>query len=124
MAKRSTVKPYNGGEWTDARFRAFVVGALRQASNRWPPKYTVRKEAKVAYGTYMCAGYKAEPHKARAKDIKADHIDPVVDPATGFTTYDTFIKRLFCEKEGFQMLCIDCHQKKSNDEKVRRKLKS
>lgn len=101
--------------------RAFIVGGLRQLSNRWPPKYMARKAAKVAYGTYMCAGYKTDPHKVRAKDIKADHIDPVVDPATGFVSYDTFIKRLFCEQTGFQMLCTKCHQNKSNDEKVQRR---
>ena len=36
---------FNDGEWTAARFRSFVTGALRTATRRWPPKYKALKEA-------------------------------------------------------------------------------
>lgn len=38
-------KKYNNGQWTDARFKAFIVGALRNASMRWSPKNECVKEA-------------------------------------------------------------------------------
>lgn len=79
------------------------------------------KNAKVERGVYTCAGYNCEPHRARAKDVRVDHILPVVDPATGFTTWDNFVERLFVEAPALQVLCNTCHNKKSNDEKVLRK---
>lgn len=117
-------KPYAGGIWSKARFHSFIAGALRHASQRWKPKQDAKKAAKLSYGVYQCAGYGRKPHEARAKDIKVDHILPVVDPAMGFTTWDSFIERLFCEADNLQVLCEDCHNKKSNDEKDLRKLKS
>lgn len=107
--------------WTKARFHSFVAGALRRASQRWGPKYDVLRAAKTSRGVYTCAGYKRTPHSARAKDVRVDHIFPVVDPATGFTTWDSFIERLFVEAPALQVLCNDCHDHKSNDEKVLRK---
>lgn len=110
-------RPHNSGKWTAARFRGFIISALRSASNRWPPKYEAKKAAKLRYGVYQCAGYKTEPHEARASQVQIDHIIPVVDPVTGFSTWDNFINRLFCEAENFQLLCLDCHKRKSKDEK-------
>lgn len=50
-----------------------------------------------------------------------DHIDPVVDPKKGFTSWDDLIERLFCEKEGLQLLCPECHEEKTADERQERK---
>lgn len=118
---RKVDKPYNSGQWTQARFNSFVAGALRQASNRWPPKYIVRKASWLRRGVYQCAGYKRPPHETPAKDVKIDHIAPVVDPNKGFTTWDEFIKRLFVEADNLQVLCKECHDHKSKDEKELRK---
>lgn len=70
---------------------------------------------------YTCAGYSTEPHVVRAKEVAVDHIAPVVDPKTGFVSWDAFIERLFSERENFQVLCKECHKKKSSDEKDIRK---
>lgn len=118
--------------WTDARFKSFIVSALRNASNRFPNKYETLKEARVERGKYKCKGYGKKSHIVNAsikvngktkKNIYADHISPVVDPATGFVDWNTFIPRLFCIKEGFQALCLDCHSKKSADERIQRNKK-
>ena len=42
-----------------------------------------------------------------------DHIDPVVNPETGFTTFDDYIERMFCGVAGFQVLCKSCHDAKT-----------
>jgi len=125
-----TVKNRNGGEWTDARFRSFVTSALRAASRRWPPKYKALKEAfagrKVNAKTgklamhYECA--ECKQHFVAA-DVQVDHIKPVVDPKKGFTTWDNFIERMFCEADNLQVLCKPDHKIKTDQEKLERKKK-
>jgi len=80
----------------------------------------VRKAAWIRRGIYLCAGYIREPHEARAKDVVVDHIDPVV-PLTGVVSWDDTIKRMFVEIDGLQVLCRTCHNKKTKDERQRRK---
>lgn len=128
MAKE---KPFNNGQWTEARMNSFIKSALRSASQRWPPRYTVLSEAKLGKKInsktgrladhYLCAACKeAFP----AKEVQVNHITPVV-LVSGFDSWDGVIKRMFCEKDGLEVLCIPCHklttreeneQRKSNDE--------
>lgn len=118
-------KPHNSGQWTAARFSSFIKGGLRQISYRWPPKNEVKKEAWVERGVYRCKGYKKRTHKVKlsitvkgkkTNNVYVDHIDPVVDPKKGFVSWDEIIKRMFCEKEHLQILCKDCHTRKTADE--------
>ena len=51
--KRSS---FNDGEWTAAKFRSFVTGALRTATRRWPPKYKALKEAYIGRQTNKKTG--------------------------------------------------------------------
>ena len=110
-------RKYNNGEWTKARFDAWIKNGLRRLSYRWPPRYQAKKTAQVKHGVYMCRGYGRRAHRVKAKEIQIDHIKPVIDPATGFTTWDKYINRLFCEVSNFQILCISCHKKKTKDER-------
>lgn len=119
---------YNDSEWTAARFRSFVVSALRTATRRWPPKFKALKEAYIGRQVnqktnkmamhYACAS--CSNHFV-AKDVQVDHIFPVVDPRTGFVDWETYINRLFCEKENLQVLCKPCHVEKTALEKLQRK---
>lgn len=95
----------------------FVLAALRRASYRWPPRTEALKAAKVAYGRYKCA---ACSQVYRRKEIQLDHLLPIIS-LTGFESWDILIKRLFCDKDGWQVLCAECHKKKTNDENKRRK---
>jgi 5-methylcytosine-specific restriction endonuclease McrA len=52
--------------------------------------------------------------------MRADHIIPVVGPE-GFQDWNTFIARLYVEKEGFQAVCKDCHKAKTKQENQERK---
>lgn len=131
MARRKGSLTRNSGTWTEARFFNFIKGALRQASNRWPPKYKVKTEARVERGKYKCAGYNREAHivdaslppikgnKRRINNAVVDHIEPVV-PLTGFISWDDIIERMFCEVDGLQVLCYDCHNKKTREERQKR----
>jgi 5-methylcytosine-specific restriction endonuclease McrA len=98
----------------------FVISILRRASYMWKPRYAVIKAARVAKAQSKCAMCS---NVFSTKDTVADHIHPVVDPAKGFENWDTYIKRLFCEESGFQILCKPCHKIKTDEEnKTRKKL--
>jgi len=93
---------------------------LRSASQRWPPKYTALNESKVGKKVNWKTGRVAEHYRCSeckgdfpAKDVQVDHIEPVINPTEGFTTWDEVIKRMFVEKGGYQTLCKQCHNKKT-----------
>jgi len=114
-------KLYCNGQWTKARFKSFITSALRRASSRWAPKYTCKKQARTARNTYTCS---LCANSVGNKDIKIDHIHPVVDPEKGFVSWDSFIERLFVELDGYQAICITCHKAKTNEEReIRKKTK-
>ncbi len=69
---------------------------------------------------YKCA--KCKKHFVAA-DVQVDHIFPVVDPKTGFVSWDLFIDRIFCEIENLQVMCKPCHKVKTEEEKLERKKK-
>lgn len=113
----------NAGRWTKARYNSFVAAVLRSGSRRWPPKYEALAEAFTSRKVNKKSGKLAKHYRCSdcekeytSTNVQIDHIDPVV-PVTGFTTWDSFIERLFCEKEGLQVLCKDCHKKKTVAEK-------
>ena len=126
-------KPCNGGQWTEARKRSFIISALRSATSRWGPKQEALKRARVIRGIYLCAlckkegpattwrTYKSGVNKGSPKKVKntvVDHIVPVVDPLTGFVGWDTYIERMFCEADGLQVICHDCHEKVTAEERA------
>lgn len=125
----AVAKPRNGGQWTEARYHSFIKGALRAASRRWGPKWEVKKAARKARGIYECAGYGRKAHsvpaslpplpgkKRRIDNAVVDHVHPVIDPNTGFDTWDDLVDRMFCEAEGLQVLCHECHSAKTKDER-------
>jgi 5-methylcytosine-specific restriction endonuclease McrA len=61
----------------------------------------------------MCAICKNEFPESQ---VEQDHVIPVVDPKTGYTTLDEFADRLLAPLEGWQTLCNPCHSEKSFQE--------
>jgi len=123
----------NSGQWTEARYRAFIISALRKATSRWGPKTLAKRNAKVSYGIYRCAlcgtegsptawrTYKSGKKKGQPKKVNnavVDHIEPVVDPAVGFVSWDEYIDRMFCEADNFHVLCHNCHEVKCAEERA------
>lgn len=59
------------------------------------------------------------------KEIKVDHIIPV-GPTPGSRnapigySWDTFMERLFCDESNLQCLCIDCHARKTKEERKKK----
>jgi len=118
MGKR-VARTRNSGKWTEARFFGFIRSALRSAFQRWGPKYEAKEAARVAYNTYECASCGGW---FGARQVEVDHIEPA-GSLRCFDDLPSFAERMFCEVDGFQVLCKECHQVKTNAEKAARKAK-
>lgn len=109
---------------TEAQFITFVKNQLRGASWKWAPISEVFKKARVTKGVYLCNSCKCNVpitivvNGKRIKNVFVDHIRPVVDPLLGFISWDVFINNLYCEVDNLQVLCGDCHDKKTVEEKI------
>jgi hypothetical protein len=121
-------KPYNGGTWTSARFASFIKSALRAASRKWPQKHQALKDACVGKRLNKATGKDIFHYKCAAcaklfkgVDVQVDHIDPVVSVEHGFIGWDVYIERMFCEADGYQVLCKTCHSIKTANERKARK---
>jgi len=117
-----------GIEWTPGRLKSFITSAIRSGFRRYPPKYETLKEAFVEKKSNPKTGRLASFYKCNkcknhyvATQVQVDHKIPVVDPKTGFTNWDDFVKRLFCPKKNLQVLCRPCHLVKTQKEKIKRK---
>lgn len=125
MARIGGPKTRNGGTWTEARFTSFIKGNLRRITGKWGPISNALKEARTRRGFYTCAACAEEVPASirndegkRIKNAIVDHIEPIIDPAVGWVSWDETINRMFCEAENLQVLCNECHTKKSNEEKA------
>lgn len=90
--------------------KSFLTSKLRRISFSWPGRNEAVKAARVERGRYVCAKC---ANIFKSTEIRADHIKPVIDPKVGFVGWDEFIPRMFCEAEGFQVLCTGCHDIKT-----------
>lgn len=121
VKKRATrvARTRAGDTWTESRYFQFIRSALRQAFSRYPPKYQAKDRAKrtlehkkgrqqYEYQCSHCNGW------FPAKAVEVDHIEP----AGSLRTYDDlpgFVRRLFCEVDGLQILCKECHLDKTTE---------
>lgn len=95
---------------------------LRRFSYRYPVRKQVLKDARVARGKYVCV--QCGPSILHGpRDIQVDHVVPVIDPATGFVDWNTYIDRLFPKAEHLQVLCKAHHKEKTAEENSRRRMK-
>lgn len=128
MAVRKTKrgeKTRCGGTWSEARYHSFLTSLLRSGTQRWGPMQKCKSKARVSRGIYECAECKEhvtttvydEEKRKRVHNIAIDHVDPVVDPAIGFESWDKYIERMYVEEDGFQLLCLKCHKEKTNEER-------
>lgn len=122
-------KPFNGGKWSHAAFIGFFRSALRKASQRWDPlvsevfklarrpSQSTNKQLKWEYQCSECLGWYPR------KEVNADHIIP----CGKFTVLDDlpgYVARMFCEVEGIRVLCIKCHQRRTNGHMTSMRIKS
>lgn len=95
---------------------SFLRNGLRKLWLKWPPRYHTIAAAKVERGKYMCAGYETDAHIVARKEIHVDHIVPLGE----WETWDDMIAHLFCSSDKLQILCKNCHSRKSANETTSR----
>jgi len=98
--------------------KRFVIASLRRSSLYWPPRNEAFKLARINRGIYQCAICKKGFGR---KEVVADHLTPVVK-LSGFTDWQEYITRMFPDVMGFSIICRPCHQSKTNEESILRKL--
>lgn len=104
--------------------KTWLMAGLRRMGYRWPEKSQAERDARIERGLYKCAMCEGS---FKAKEYAIDHIDPVVPhdgfplhPTTGGPDWTVIIERMFCNKEGFQIVCLSCHDLKSSlEDKLR-----
>lgn len=117
-------KTRNNNQWSEAKYKGFIKNQLRSATRKWPPISQCLKDARVARGVYRCAGChedvpaSTKEERKKVKNVYVDHIQPIVDPEIGWTSWDETIERMFCEADNLQLLCKKCHDAKTSEERT------
>lgn len=118
-------KKRNAGKWTEGRYSQFVRSALRAAFRKWPPKFEVLRNAYTERKLNKKSGKMAKHYRCAScnkdfplTEVQVDHIQPVVP--RNFTTWDSFIERLYVEAKKLQVLCKPCHKTKTKVERAAR----
>ena len=89
-----------------------VMHLVRRERDWFKKDGTKATKPRVEFQCYQCNEW------YMGKDIQVDHKNPVVDPDVGFINFDTYIDRLFCQKENLSVLCKTCHKVKTDSEKA------
>lgn len=90
-----------------------MMSKVRREVPRYKKDGSRAKKDAVQYLCGVCNVYTG------STKVSVDHVVPVI-PETGFTDWNTFIDRLFCDASNLQVVCDDCHQKKTNAERAER----
>jgi 5-methylcytosine-specific restriction endonuclease McrA len=120
-AKPRVAKTRNAGTMSESAFWSFIRSALRQKSRWWKPITQCKLNAKRPYKgplkrqkfEYQCNSCKkwfAE------KNINVDHIQPA-GSLNCAADLPGFVERLFCEIDNLQVLCTNCHDVKTKNER-------
>ena len=127
----------------DKKWKNKIISKLRNLSFAYPPRNKVKKRQQVGPATFECEHcgvwiYEGsrdleiqrekldkDPPVDLIDDVpKMDHKEPVV-PLEGFERglwdWHIYMERMFCEAEGFQLLCSSCHKIKTDLEDEMRK---
>ena len=111
----------NGGTWTEAQFYSAIRSALRAKFKWWKPAMVAMRAAERPYHgpnklqkkEYLCA-FCGKWHKQ--KNIHKEHVIPC-GSLRCMDDIVPFIQRLTIEDAaGFQIVCKQCHQRKTNEE--------
>lgn len=94
--------------------KTWIVPRLRRLSYQWPPRNQAKANARVSRGKYKCAICQ---RIFGPQEVVLDHINPVV-PVDGYVDLGSFVESLFCNIEGYQVLCHEDHDKKTVAENI------
>lgn len=103
-----------GGTMTESAYLAWIRGALRSRSLRWPPRTTALQRARRAYkgpnkrqlweyGCAICNNW------FNAKEVVVDHHPVAAGSILSVEDIGPFANNLYCEVENLRVLCKPCH---------------
>lgn len=101
------------------KLKSFLVNTLRRASYRWPFRDECRKRNRIERNTYQCEHCK---QNFTRKETQINHKVPVVDPSKGWENLDVYAERMFVDSDGFELLCIPCHDKLTEEQNKERQI--
>lgn len=122
----------------DSKLRGKIINAVRRVTYTYSPRNEVRNKQKVAPASFKCEHCKyivytgskdlkdsgLKQKKKKKGKVYVDHIDPCI-PIEGFGKkgwdWNIYFDRLFCSKNGLQLLCKECHDIKTKEENQLRK---
>lgn len=115
------VKDMAGGTWTRSRYFSFIRSALRQSWSRYPVKHQFLKSKQLPYtGSDKRTKFEYECEAChsifKGKDVQVDHIEPA-GSLLKYEDLPAFVERLLCEADNLQLLCKECHKKKTAEER-------
>jgi 5-methylcytosine-specific restriction endonuclease McrA len=116
------VKTRNHETMTEAAFFNWIKNSLRSRSRFWRPISAckqnakrpykgVNKRQKFEYQCNLCKNWFSD------KETAVDHIIPV-GSLKSFEDLPGVVERLFCEIEGLQVLCSNCHTEKTKQDLI------
>lgn len=123
--KQRVARTRNHGTQTESQFWEWVRKALRAKSMQWKPRQEAKKRARRENQSgsrhdweFQCAHCKnwfVEAVTVNKKRIPLIEMDHIVEAGTfSKDTAGEFIDRLFCEVDGWQVLCKQCHSAKTH----------
>jgi 5-methylcytosine-specific restriction endonuclease McrA len=121
VTKSKVVKTRNSGTLSESGFWSFIRSALRQKSRWWKPISECKQKVKRPYkGPNKRQKFEYQCNECKQwhpeKNINVDHIIPAGTLKCA-NDLPGFVERLFCEIDNLQVLCANCHDKKTKDEK-------
>jgi len=115
------------GTMTEAGFLGWILSALRSLTRKWKPAQqawklntrpnTTGSRHKFEHQCAHCLQWFVKKKINKRSTIELDHIVP----CGGLNHLDkasVWLSRAFVEIDGYQKLCLECHTKKSNEEKL------
>lgn len=100
----------------DKSKKQFAINVLRRGSYRHYARWQASNRAKIGRNEYFCEICGVIGPK---RNYQLDHKIPVI-PLEGFDNFDNYIDRLYCDVDGYQLICIPCHKEKSATENAQR----
>ena len=116
-------KPFADNTLSNSAFFSLIRSALRERSRFWYPIKVCRERARVIYvgssrkKKWM---YKCEMCGKIVPDAKDTVVHHTVEcgSLSSFEDLPRFCKNLFCDSNLLQLLCLDCHSKIHENEKI------
>lgn len=125
---RKVDKTRCSGTMSEAQFRGWILSALRSLTRRWKPaadawKINTRPNTsgkgrhRIEHQCAMCLKWFPKKTKKSNIGVELDHIIPI----GGLSSLDKlkqWVLNAFVETDGYQKLCVNCHLKKTNEERA------